>query len=276
MTAVTTLALLLTRHRFSAPLDDLGLQDDVALLTRFGLATTEASSSAVLCNACSLDHAAAVVSNPSSGEIGWFCPESGFVPAANTSLEIVRAKPEQLVALLAEKLNCRRRRQKPLIEGKLWRVGTFDFEEQGVTVYLALGISDTEIAVEVASAIAAEAGLGRGLLLTPNLSGNAGFVVARCAVASLEDIVAVDDGALKTNQRDTATLAGVELRSRGGRPQHPGKAEAQALIRSRFAASEAEGSKRAEARAVSRLLGDRAPGETTLIKLIKETRELRS
>lgn len=272
MTAVATLSRLLLRHRCSMPRVELGSGGDIALLIRLGLAAVEQSGSTVLCNACDFDHAAAVVMHPVSGQIGWSCPEVGFVPAEEANLELVRAKPDQLVALLADALGCRRRRGSPLIENTLWRVGAFDFEEQDITVYLALDLSDAAKADEVASALLLEAGLRRGLILTPGLSGNPGFSISRCAIAALADLVDLDANGLIAEHRHAAALAGVQERQMGGRPPHPRKAAAEALIRERQTSGEASETIRAEAKAVAKIMGEGAPGPTTLSALIREVR----
>ena len=271
MTAVATLATLLTRNRFSASPSETGSPDDIALLTRLGLVTVEQSRSIALCTACDLDHSASIVAHHVSGEVGWFCPEAGFVKAQLADCDMVRADPDRLVALLAGGLECRRRRQAPLIENKLWRVGAFDFEEQDVTVYLALDLADAEKAGEVASALMKEAGLRRGLILTPMVSGSPGLSISRSAISALDELIDLGAHGLTAERRHAAALAGVELRRRGGRPEHPRRAEAEELIRRRHRAGDACGSKRAEARAVLQIMGEGAPGATTLHTLIEET-----
>ncbi|MFK7945448.1 MAG: hypothetical protein AB8B85_21420 [Paracoccaceae bacterium] len=272
MTTTELLNSLLERHGFSAPRKELPYPDQIILLRRLDLASVEPSTSSVLCDACDLDHTSRIISDSATDRIGWHCPEAGFVPATNADLQAVRFNPGRLVTLIADALDCRRRRSQPLIDTSLWRVGSFEYANEVVSLYLALRLHDIEAVNATSEKLSSEPGLHRGLLLTPNISGAAGISIARCRIAALEELISFEDGELVADQDRAAGLAGVEVRLSGGRPGHPRRREAETLIRARIAKGELKSSKRAEARAIKQMMGKGAPGETTLIGMITEER----
>ena len=99
---------------------------------------------------------------------------------------------KQLSRDFSASLACRNRRERPLIDGLLWRVGTFDWANQDVAVYLATRIATLDEAQRCAAAISAEPRAGFRVLLTPDLDNMRDFEIAGCAIAKLSDAISID------------------------------------------------------------------------------------
>ncbi|MGJ8572804.1 MAG: hypothetical protein ACSHXI_19120 [Hoeflea sp.] len=270
MCGLDLLYRLLGAYEWSLPLNQIADDPGLEVLCSLGLVEQRSSGGIVLCDACDQGHTARVAIDPLADKLGWRCPEAGFVPASPEQSNVVRALPSVLVSRIADALSCRRRLDRPLIDETLWRVGNFEIAHNDVTVYLALRLWGIEDARKIEEAIAAEPRLRKGLVLTPYLSGTPALSIERCQIATLADLVSLENGKLIAKQSNAADLAGLQLKFSSGAPPHPIRPEAEALIRKRRRDGKNKTSARAEAREVKALLGNNSPSEGTLRAIIKD------
>ena len=158
MSGIDLLCRLLSAYEFSLPLDQVVDDPGFDVLQGLKLVERRSSGGTVLCHACDLMHTARVAVDPVTDILGWRCPDGGFVAASPEQTKSVRTLPGVLVSCVADALGCRRRLVRPLIDGILWRIGTFEIAQNDVTVYLAPRLRDVEDARAIAAAIA----VGRG------------------------------------------------------------------------------------------------------------------
>lgn len=270
MSGIDLLNRFLTAYRFSLPLDQVHDDPSLSRLSDLGVIEDRASGTTVLCNACDLQHTVKIGIDPDTDKLGWRCPEAGFVEATSDQLSVVRFLPDALAARIADALQCQRRREAPLIENLLWKLGWYEFQANDVNVYLASRIRDAEDACAIACALHAEPGLRNGLVITPDISATSGLTIAGCRFADLGNVIGIENDGLSCDQSRVAMLAGVAVKQRGGRPYHAGTDQAFAMIRDRHYTGTCASSKRAEVREVSNLLGDKAPKRRRLTEIISE------
>lgn len=270
MCGVDLLCRLLAAYESSLPLDQVADDPGLDVLFDLGLAEQRSSGGIILCDACNLKHTARLAIDPVTDILGWRCPEAGFVAATPDQAKAVRILPGVFVSCIADALFCRRRLDRPVIDGTLWRIGTFEIAHDAVTVYLALRLRGAEDARAIAAAIAAEPSLHKGLVLTPYVFGTPALSIANCRIAALSDLISVENGKLTAKQSNAVSLVGLQIKSSGGAPRHPMRRQAGYLIRERRLNGTDLKSARAEARVVKALLGDKSPSEGTLITIMKE------
>lgn len=270
MSGADLLARLLTAYKFTLPLDHVRDDPSLPSLISLGIIEDRRSGATTLCDACDFPHSVTIGIDPITDKLGWRCPSAGFVEANTDQLKTVRLLPDRLASLLASTLECKRRNDEPLIKNLLWKVGYYEFSANDVNVYLASRIRDAEDAGAIAGALQAEPSLRNGLVITPDISGTAGLTIAECRFAEIGDVISIKSDVLSCNQSHIAALAGIVLKKRGGRPLHKGTDAAFSLIRSRLNNGEKAAGKRAEARAISDLLGDQSPKPTKLFEMISE------
>lgn len=173
----------------------------------------------VNCDECDQAHDAPIHFDDEEYSYGWICYELGFVPIGREQLIAFRVSTSHLVTKIAAALACRRRLERPLIEGMLWRIGVFDGGGGDVAVYLTTRCSSLEDARRCATAIAGESRIQRRILLTPDEDGARDLKVAGCTLAKIEDVVSIDGiGGVFADAFRLAVLAGAQTTRLGGRP----------------------------------------------------------
>lgn len=269
---LAVLRSLLQRHECTASRDDCPDGEDLAVLVRMGLVDTTGLSSTAICNVCDEAHPAQIVTDPITNELGWYCPDYGFVPSPQDERRTIRALPGRLVKLIADELGCTRRLERPVIDGLLWRIGGFEVANNDVTVFLAVRLRDTDDAQIIATAISAEPSVRNGLILTPTFSGSPALNIVECKIAALDELISIEGEKLVATTRRAAGLAGVRMKSGAGAPRHKSHDEAEALIKKRHHSGDAEKSDREEAKVISVIVGESAPGDRTIRKIISAVR----
>lgn len=270
--ALSVLCGLLQRYRCTASRDEYPYSEELTTLSRMGLVDTTGLSSTVICNVCDEDHPAQIVADPTTDELGWYCPDYGFVSSPKSERRAIRALPGRLTELIADALDCNRRLERPLIEGLLWRIGALEIANNDVTMFLALRLRDANDARNIGMAISAESGMRNGLILTPKFSGSPVLNIAKCRIAALDEFISIEDEKIATSEQRAADLAGIQVKSRAGAPKHNNHEQAKELIMNRYLNGSAKQSARDEARAVTALLGKLAPGDRTLRSMIRAVR----
>lgn len=231
MSGIDLIVRLLTAYKFTLPFDQVCDDPNLSSLADLEILQNRQSGSTVLCNACDFPHSVKVGIDPITDKLGWRCPDSGFVEAGADQLKKVQLLPGTLVDRIADALQCTRRRNVPLVENLLWKVGWYEFSAHDVNVYLASSIRGAEDASAIAGALRAEAGLRNGLVITPDISGTAGLTIAGCRFAEIGDVISIKGGRLSCDQSCVAGFAGVVVKADPGRSKHRMRGEVADMIK---------------------------------------------
>lgn len=259
MSAVHLLCRLLAAYKFTLPVDQVVGDPSLKVLFGLGLAEPRSSGETVLCNACDLMHTARIVIDPVTDILGWRCPEAGFVAASPDNVQLVRALPDVLVSRLADVLECKRRRESPLIERLLWRVGWFEFGKRDVTVYLAAHVRDADDMQKIALSLSSEPSLRNGMILSPNLSGASGLSISGCRFALLGDLLTLSKDRIGCDQRSVAREIGLRDETGPGRLKHEMRSIVVQVIREFLTEKKKFRSKRAAQEAIKATIQERYP-----------------
>ncbi len=219
MSAVSLLSEMLELRTDKLPTDAYSNRPGFPALRKCLIIRDAGLLQSVRCEECEQTHDAPVTYHNGEAAYGWICYEHGFFPIERERLAAFRVSIEAIVTRLSASLACRNRRERPLIDGLLWRVGTFDWANQDVAVYLATRIATLDEAQRCAAAISAEPRAGFRVLLTPDLDNMRDFEIAGCAIAKLSDAISIDSVlGLEARPHRVARLAGVPVQRSGGRP----------------------------------------------------------
>jgi len=204
----------------------------------------------VLCEECGRPHEAHIIYSDARNSYGWTCYDVGFVPINVDRLRSVRVSPRKLVSLLAQALNCKGRRSRPLAENTLWKVGFFNHGGETISVYLAARKASLEDARRWATVIASEPNRRYRVLITPELEELRDFRIGECRTVKIDDVVSMtSDKGLTVEAQRLAEIAGVPVRRRGGRPS-PYQPKLGELVEKRVLTGQAEKGVKAEAREI--------------------------
>lgn len=183
-----------------------------AQLIKAGLIEEAGVVSSILCDDCSNAHDAAVIYEDKL--YGHYCPDLGFIPKARSDLIAAQPNLSLFVTLIADHLNCRRRKSTPL-EGGTWRIGAIDTPAGDVVLYVTPQMQDAQDVKAFQSAISGEVNSPFGIVLTSigTLS------VAPYITLQMQDVIDFEpvSGNL-TVVVDLAGVAGVPQKNNGGRP----------------------------------------------------------
>lgn len=259
MSGVDLLARFLTAFKFTLPFDQVRDDPALSLLSDLGVIEFRDSSAKILCDACDSPHSVEIGIDPVTDKLGWRCPEAGFVEASSDQLRAVRVLPDVLADQISNALQCRRRKTKPLIEGRLWSVGWYEFHSNDVNIYLATGIRSADDASAIAGALQAEPGLRNGLVITPDLTGAVGLTIAKCRFVEIGDLIEFKNGGLSCDSSRVARFAGVVARAGPGRPQQEMRGEVADTIRRFYEESRIFTSKRKAGEAIQEDIKARFP-----------------
>lgn len=167
----------------------------------------------LLCNECREAHDAEVIFE--NDHYGYFCPEIGFVPIDRAKLVGIEPVLQNLVAELADALECKRRKTSP-IHGQTWRIGAVETDSGDLVIYFHPLLLDMQHISDFAAALRFEPRPAFGLVLTARGSLTApGFETVQ-----LDNLIELDPAtdALRV-MTDIRHLAGVPAKRSGGRPK---------------------------------------------------------
>lgn len=179
---------------------------DTGLIEEAGVAQS------ICCDDCDQPHDAAIVYE--DGQYGYYCPDLGFVPKHGSELAAITPNIQGFVEDLADDLNCKRRKSKP-ISGNTWRIGAIETHAGDIAVYFHPVLQDAHDLNDLKSALASEVSSPFGIVITTAGELN----VAPYITVSLQNTFRFNRAANQFNlDVDIETIVGVPQINTGGRP----------------------------------------------------------
>ena len=117
----------------------------------------------ICCDDCDQPHDAAVVFE--NGQYGYFCPDLGFVEKDRSELDAFTANISRIVENLADDLNCKRRKSKP-ISGDTWRIGAIETHAGDIAVYFRPVMQNSDDLSAFISALGKEVSSRFGIVIS--------------------------------------------------------------------------------------------------------------
>jgi hypothetical protein len=164
--------------------------------------------SSVLCTECSDPHTAEVDSV--GGDLGWYCPEVGFVTADPVDVAAFEVRADVLADRLRIAIEAKRLASPwPTSDPLAWSIGSFDVRGLAVAVCLAPDVGDIEVLAELGRYLDSPPGHpdGTAVLTNDRRRLEATQLPGGARIVYLGDVVALgDDGHISVDRETLARL----------------------------------------------------------------------
>lgn len=208
----------------------------------------------VACDACDDPHDAQVVFE--DGTYGHYCPDFGFIQLDDFDIKGVQADIAKLVGMLADTLDCKRRKATP-IRSDVSRIGALDTPKGDLVLYFTPVLRDETQAQNVMAALGQEVHAAFRLILT----AEGALSVAGAKTACLAGVFDLSDrGRTLETIVDPRVIVGAPKEIQNGRPS-PYATKLAGLILPRIADGSALTGRNAEARVIGQLFQSKYPSE---------------